>query len=66
MSRVPTSADADFVLITVGYNSSTTRAVVDELREQDKKVGMVKIKLVRPFPGSLLEELKEKIAVLNY
>jgi pyruvate ferredoxin oxidoreductase alpha subunit len=51
--------DAEYVLITTGSVSGTTRIVVDKLRKEGKKVGMVKLRYVRPFPTvKLFEALK--------
>ncbi|MBM7867692.1 pyruvate ferredoxin oxidoreductase [Heliobacterium gestii] len=42
--------DAELILITLGSVSGTARRVVDALREQGEKVGLVKIRFMRPFP----------------
>lgn len=42
--------DADAILVTIGTVTATSRAVVDELRDQGKKVGLVKLRFFRPFP----------------
>ena len=42
--------DADIILVTMGSMTSTTREFVRKLREQGKKVGLVKITVFRPFP----------------
>ncbi len=42
--------DAEYAVATMGTACSTTRIVVDELRKQGKKVGLIKIKSFRPFP----------------
>ncbi len=41
---------ADAVLVTVGTASTTAQSVVDELRAEGKKVGLLKLRMVRPFP----------------
>ena len=43
--------DAEAILITLGSVAGTTRCVVDALRQQGKKVGLLKIRCMRPFPG---------------
>jgi len=50
---------ADLVLVTSGTVTSTSRHVVNELREQGRKVGLVKVKMFRPFPTA---ELREALA----
>ncbi|MCB1188071.1 pyruvate ferredoxin oxidoreductase [bacterium] len=42
--------DAETVLITTGTVTSTARYVIDERRSRGEKVGLVKIKMFRPFP----------------
>ena len=37
--------------MVLGSTAGTTRTVVDELREQGIKVGMLKLRVFRPFPG---------------
>jgi len=42
--------DADVIMVVSGSIASTTRWVVNKMREDNKKVGMLKIRLFRPFP----------------
>jgi len=51
--------DAEIVLVTSGTVTSTARLVVEELRSRGQKVGMLKIKLFRPFPR---EEIRRAIS----
>jgi pyruvate/2-oxoacid:ferredoxin oxidoreductase alpha subunit len=48
--------DAELVLVTSGTITSTSRYVVNELRERGEKVGLVKVKMFRPFPTAALRE----------
>jgi len=60
--------DAEIVLVTAGTIGSTARVVIDSLREVGKMVGMIRIRLFRPFPKlRLIESLKhaKKIAVID-
>ena len=41
--------DADFVLITLGSIAGLVRETVDRLREKGKKVGLLRIRYMRPF-----------------
>jgi pyruvate ferredoxin oxidoreductase alpha subunit len=41
---------AEYAVVCAGSVSGTVKDVVDKLREQGKKVGLLKIKLFRPFP----------------
>ncbi|MBN3039404.1 MAG: pyruvate ferredoxin oxidoreductase [Candidatus Omnitrophica bacterium] len=47
-------ADADVAIVAMSSTAGTTKAVIDELRDQGKKVGLLKPRIFRPFP-------KEKI-----
>ncbi len=42
--------DADTLLITMGSCSETASVAVDKMREEGRAVGLVKIRLWRPFP----------------
>ena len=52
--------DADAVIVTLGSVAGTTRCVVDALRAEGKKVGLLRIRCMRPFPE------KEIIAALQH
>ncbi len=60
--------DADIVLVTAGSITSTARMVIRDLRNQGRKIGLLKIRLFRPFPveavGAALKG-KERIAVID-
>ncbi|MDE6751981.1 MAG: pyruvate ferredoxin oxidoreductase [Eubacterium sp.] len=56
--------DAEEAVVIIGSAAGTTKDAVDELRAQGKKVGLIKIRLFRPFPGSeIAEALKNVKAV---
>ena len=44
------SRDAETILVCKGSVSGTIKDVVDELREKGQKVGLVRLKVYRPFP----------------
>lgn len=50
--------DADYILITLGSISGLVREIVDKLREQGEKVGLLKIRYMRPFPN---EEIAQAV-----
>jgi pyruvate ferredoxin oxidoreductase alpha subunit len=59
---------ADLVIVCLGSTAGTTKAVVDKLRKQGKKVGLLKPRVFRPFPyQELAQALKnaKAIAVLD-
>mgnify|MGYP003466990710 FL=1 len=52
------SDDADYIIITLGSISGLVKQTVDELREQGEKVGLVRIRYMRPFPN---EEISQAV-----
>ena len=48
------SEDAEIILVAMGSMVGTIRNAVDVLREQGQKVGLVKLRAYRPFPGEAL------------
>lgn len=42
--------DAEYILITLGSISGLVREVVDELRKQGRRVGLLRLRYLRPFP----------------
>jgi len=62
------TADAEIVLVTSGAMTSTARVAIESLRSKGYKVGLLKMKMFRPFPYKVvIEILKDvpKVAVLD-
>jgi len=60
--------DARIVLVTSGTVTSTCREVIRQLRQAGQRVGLLKIKMFRPFPFDLIREVlgaAEKVAVID-
>ncbi len=56
--------DADVVVVTIGSMAGTAKHVANRMREEGKRVGVVRIVAFRPFPHRELDEaLKGKKAV---
>ncbi len=56
--------DADYVIVVMSSTAGTTKEVIDELRKQGKKVGLLRIRMFRPFPEEVIvKKLKGKKAV---
>ncbi len=51
------TGDAEVALVTMGTVTSTSRQVVDELRNEGEKVGIVKLRFFRPFPSEDLRKV---------
>ena len=46
--------DAEYAVVIMGSAAGTTKDAVDELRSKGIKAGMIKIRVLRPFPGEEL------------
>ncbi len=60
--------DAELAVVIIGSAAGTTKDAVDNLRAQGKKVGLIKIRVFRPFPAEeLAKALKgcKAIAVMD-
>ncbi len=57
--------DAEIALITMGTVTSTSRQVVDEMRKDGKKVGLVKLRFFRPFPSEDLKNILKNTAAVG-
>ena len=56
--------DADYIMLIMGSAAGTAKQAVDDLREQGKKAGVIKLRVFRPFPADeLAEALKGAKAV---
>lgn len=58
-------ADAQYVLVAMGSVVGTARIVVDKLREQGMKVGLVKIRSYRPFPKEYFAKLGSMVQAVG-
>ena len=60
--------DADIVFVMIGSFASKAREAVDRLREAGQSVGLVRPRLLRPFPAEHLQRLlagKHGVAVID-
>jgi pyruvate/2-oxoacid:ferredoxin oxidoreductase alpha subunit len=57
--------DADVVLVTMGTASSTAHEVVDDMRSEGKKVGLVKLRFWRPYPAQELRSIVERVKAVG-
>ena len=59
---------AELILVTSGTITSTARHVVDERRDRGERIGLVKVKMFRPFPTAALRSALAgvgRVAVLD-
>ncbi|MCI8272799.1 MAG: pyruvate ferredoxin oxidoreductase [Clostridia bacterium] len=54
--------DAEIAIVCMNSTAGTTKAVVDQLREQGVKAGLLKLRMFRPFPS---EEIVEALSGLK-
>ncbi|MFW6409673.1 MAG: pyruvate ferredoxin oxidoreductase [Halanaerobiales bacterium] len=57
--------DARIALIGLGSTMGTAHVAVDKLRQKDQKVGLINLRLFRPFPGEEIKRTLEKVEVLG-
>jgi pyruvate/2-oxoacid:ferredoxin oxidoreductase alpha subunit len=60
--------DAELILVTSGTITSTARDVIDDRRAHGEKIGLLKVKMFRPFPtAAIRRELRgaTRVAVLD-
>ncbi len=56
--------DAETIIVSMGGLSGTARAAVDKMRKEGKKVGLVRIRLFRPFPAEDLRRILSPAKVI--
>jgi len=60
--------DAEIALLTSGTVTGTSRVVVDELRDEGLKIGLLKMRMFRPFPHEKVRQALagvKKVAVID-
>lgn len=57
--------DAEVILVTTGSVTGTARIVIDSLRSEGKKVGLLKLRYLRPFPAERLAEILTKAKAIG-
>ncbi len=57
--------DAEAVIVVLSSTAGTAKDAVDELREEGKKVGLIKPILFRPFPYKEMRKALEKFKVIG-
>ncbi len=57
--------DAEVALIGLGSTMGTVRYVVDRMRKRGLKVGMVRMRVFRPFPTEELQKLLKDVEVVG-
>jgi pyruvate ferredoxin oxidoreductase alpha subunit len=53
--------DAETAIVVIGSTAGTAKVAVNNLRKQGKKVGLLKIRVFRPFPAKEISEALSKL-----
>ncbi len=56
--------DADYGILAMGSAAGTTKDVIDDYRQQGKKVGLLKLRVFRPFPTAELADAVSHLKAL--
>ena len=57
-------ADAEQAIVIIGSSAGTAKAAVNELRAQGEKVGLIKLRVFRPFPREELAAVLSTVKVV--
>ena len=56
--------DADYAIVIINSAAGTAKDAIDKMRAEGKKVGLLKIRLFRPFPAEEIREALKNVKVL--
>ncbi|AWI04627.1 pyruvate ferredoxin oxidoreductase [Clostridium drakei] len=56
--------DAEYAIVVVNSTAGTARATIDAMRAEGKKVGMLKIRVFRPFPMEEIADALKHVKVI--
>jgi pyruvate ferredoxin oxidoreductase alpha subunit len=56
--------DAETAIVLIGSTAGTAKDVIDELRSAGRKVGLLKIRLFRPFPAEEIRDALKQVKAL--
>ncbi len=59
------TAGAEYLLIAAGAISQTAKDAVDALRERNKKIGLARIRVFRPFPKDDIKRIIKKVKAVG-
>ncbi len=57
--------DAEYAIVLIGSTAGTAKEVIDRMRAQGKKVGLLKIRVFRPFDYLQIRKILENIKVIG-
>ena len=53
--------DAEYAIVIAGFHSSTGKAAVNRLRAQGEKAGLLRLRVLRPFPENEIKEALQQV-----
>lgn len=56
--------DAEYAIVVINSTAGTARATIDAMRAEGKKVGMLKIRVFRPFPMEEIADALKHVKVI--
>lgn len=56
---------AEAALVTMGSNSTIAKAAVRKMRKKGKKIGLIRIRVYRPFPKDIIKGLLSKVRAVG-
>ncbi len=57
--------DVDAILVTMGSMTTAARRAIDELQADGHKIGLVRVKTMRPFPSEEFRRLAEEVEAIG-
>lgn len=57
--------DAESLLVSTGSMTTATRRAVDRLRDEGEKIGLVKVRFMRPFPTEEFRKLASQVDAIG-
>ena len=57
--------DAEFILFGAGTMMSTAKDVVDDMRNEGRKVGIARLRILRPFPVDEIRYLADRVKAIG-
>ncbi|MFH1100543.1 MAG: pyruvate ferredoxin oxidoreductase [Methanobacteriota archaeon] len=52
--------DAEYILLSMGAIGAESKVAIDTLRKQGKKIGLARVRVIRPFPQEAIVKLGKK------
>lgn len=57
--------DVDAILVTMGSMTTAARRAIDELQDEGHRIGLVRVKTMRPFPSEEFRRLAEEVEAIG-